>query len=227
MPACSESYVADNDDFTTLEFDDCSHRLRMKTAMDLAADAMMLMADALHEDEVQSSSARSDKKNISPRRAQNCSCTLPTQTRNVNHLDIGVVPVEAFRMNAPQEIVDNACTLSENEIQLLKDGAEIELLFSRGLNLNAIHGDGFTALQRAAMKGNAPHVELLLSMGADPNSNGARCSPSAKLHETQMPPIALALQGGHLAITKALVDAGAILVGELCRDEVPCEKGMQ
>ena len=69
---------------------------------------------------------------------------------------------------------------------------------------------GLTPLQRAAMRGHGAFVELLLSLGADPNKSGGTNSDKDSLR-APVPPVALALQAGHVEIAEALFMHGATL----------------
>lgn len=148
-------------------------------AHDLAAEALMLMADAL---------------NFTPDRP-----TLEGSLRS---------PICA-PAEPSQEERDSWSSLSRHEQDFLNDGIELERLISEH-KIDEADCTGLTALQRASMRGHGAYVELLLGLGADSNRTGGTGASSDSLR-APVPPVALALQAGHVEIAEALFEHGATL----------------
>lgn len=148
-------------------------------AHDLAAEALMLMADALDStpdlpsDEEATASSVRVSMGPSPREQESWSC------------------------------------LSRQEQEFLNDGVELERAISER-KLDEADRKGLTPLQRAAMRGHGAFAELLLGLGADPNRTGGTGADSDCLR-APVPPVALALQAGHVEIAEALFERGATL----------------
>ena len=108
---------------------------------------------------------------------------------------LGVVCLVPFVVGAsappPPEIVEAARQ---------GDAATLERLVEEGADVNAVRGDGMTALHFAAEQGNVEGVGILLQAGARVEM-GTRIGDYRPLH--------LASRGGHVAVARSLVEAGA------------------
>jgi ankyrin repeat protein len=62
------------------------------------------------------------------------------------------------------------------------------LVSQKGISLNDVDGDGYTALETAQQKGNATIVGLLLEAGADPSVKGFRAATSTLAASTATNP---------------------------------------
>ena len=93
--------------------------------------------------------------------------------------------------------------------------AAAKWLLDNGAEVNALNGDGSTALHSAAFMGQAEVVQLMLERGADPNAkhpNGA-----LPIHSSRADPGTTAYYVGLLGLSydQATLDAGREKVGEL------------
>jgi ankyrin repeat protein len=185
------------------------HKPRAK-AMDMAAEALMVMADALREEDqtLEADSAQSNSREGS------CCEEAKDLIKKLSGSGLGF-----------EEARDT--TLDESELCFLEDGKKIEQIIANKSSLDTVDDEGLTSLQRAALRGHMAYVQLLLSMGACPNRTGGgdgrgssrrgggggarrlQRHESAFLHESSfLPPVALALNAGHVEIAEALFSAG-------------------
>ncbi len=81
-----------------------------------------------------------------------------------------------------------------------RDAAAVKALLQKGVDVNAAHGDGMTALHWAAQHGDAALTQMLLSAGANIRAT-TRLGGITPLHT--------ASQGGHATVVAALIAAGA------------------
>jgi ankyrin repeat protein len=81
-----------------------------------------------------------------------------------------------------------------------RDAAAVKALLQKGVDVNAAHGDGMTALHWAAQHGDAALTQMLLSAGANIRAT-TRLGGITPLH--------MASQGGHATVVAALIAAGA------------------
>ena len=82
------------------------------------------------------------------------------------------------------------------------DVVELERLLEQGADVNSSRGDGMTALHFAAEQGDGEVVRILLRAEADVGA-GTRIGHYTPLH--------LASRGGHVAVAKSLLEAGAVI----------------
>ena len=79
------------------------------------------------------------------------------------------------------------------------DRSAVAALIHRGANVDAVAGDGSTALAWAAIRGNLAVAELLLDAGADPNLS----------NDLGIGPVSLAIENGAPDVAKLLLKRGA------------------
>ena len=101
-------------------------------------------------------------------------------------------------------IIVSATTLTANssvaDAAKARDTAAVKALLQKGVDVNAAHGDGMTALHWAAAHGDAVLAQMLLSAGANIRAT-TRLGGITPLH--------MASQGGHAGVAAALIAAGA------------------
>ena len=81
----------------------------------------------------------------------------------------------------------------------------VQVLLLEGWNLESASHDGYTALSEAACAGQIGVVQMLLDLGADPNT----CGTGAGAGGQRRTPLSRALCADNLAIAKLLLQAGA------------------
>ena len=91
------------------------------------------------------------------------------------------------------------------EAAMRGDAAQVRTLIERGEDVNAVLGDGMTALHWSAERGDSDVASLLLSAGARLEST-TRLGAYRALH--------LAAKGGHTSVVRALLRAGATATPE-------------
>ena len=101
-------------------------------------------------------------------------------------------PLDAALATAPDAPIAEAA--------MLGDAAEVQTLIERGEDVNAVLGDGMTALHWSAERGDSDIASLLLAAGAEVELT-TRLGAYRPLH--------LAARGGHEAVLRALLQAGA------------------
>ena len=121
----------------------------------------------------------------------------------------GLSPVLAALYNGQSDLVDPI--LDANPPLDVFDSAAVgrtrgleELLEAEPALVSAWSPDGFTALHLAAFFGQEDAAKLLLERGADPRV-------VSRQREIQVAPVQSAAAGGHDAIVRLLLDAGAEL----------------
>ena len=92
----------------------------------------------------------------------------------------------------------------------------VELLLSRGANVNSRNVEGGTALHLAA-NGHADVVSVLLANSA--NVDLANANRVAAIH--------VAVQGSHVDVVRMLVDSGADVASRLSSGETPLEMALE
>ena len=104
-------------------------------------------------------------------------------------------------------------------------------LIDFGVDVNSLSPKGRSALCLAAVYGRSPMIIKLISLGADlegniPTSTFAAAPTSLSLGAQKMPdtPLVLSILNGHLASTKVLVEAGAIIPDGIIQLLVICNQ---
>jgi ankyrin repeat protein len=91
------------------------------------------------------------------------------------------------------------------------DNKELERLIATRADVDRTSKNGWTALMYAAHEGHRKPVELLLDAGADPNIVSKRVAVNTQAPYPATTALREAVDNGHVAIAKLLIDRGAKL----------------
>ena len=133
-------------------------------------------------------------------------CKEP-QEANTAKVGSGSAPAAQMQSSPPRAAYEAPSVDELTKAVLRRDGAEVQLLLSKGADVNGKAGNGNPTLIQASANGYRDMIKLLLSNGADVNAKGPKGVTALMAAATSRAYMGAASSG--LPVVQMLLDAGA------------------